>query len=40
MKGLGTDEDTLIEIIASRDEERLNQIKLKICLIFLMIADL
>ena len=29
MKGLGTDEDTLIEIIASRDEERLNQIKLK-----------
>lgn len=27
MKGLGTNEDTLIEIIASRDEHRLNQIK-------------
>ena len=29
MKGLGTNEDTLIEIIASRDEARLNKIKLK-----------
>ena len=27
MKGIGTNEDTLIEIIASRDEARLNQIK-------------
>ena len=29
MKGLGTNEDTLIEIISSRDEDHLNQIKLK-----------
>ena len=29
MKGLGTNEDTIIEILASRDEDRLNQIKLK-----------
>ena len=29
MKGIGTNEDTLIEIIASRDEARLNQIKMK-----------
>ncbi len=29
MKGLGTNEDTLIEIIASRDEPRLEKIKLK-----------
>ena len=29
IKGIGTNEDTLIEIIASRDESRLNQIKLK-----------
>lgn len=29
MKGLGTNEDTLIEILASRDETRLNKIKMR-----------
>ena len=34
MKGLGTNEDTLIEIIATRPNERINQIKLRYAQLF------